>query len=260
MTPDAVADVGNSRVKWGRVAGGRVAEMVAFPHDDVLGWKRTSEMWHLPSPACWAVCGVHPAQTHRLRTWLAANGGRVLEIDARFTIDHATQTGLHVATKEPHRTGVDRLVTALAARERSPAHAPTVSICVGTAMTVDFVEADGRFVGGAILPGPRLMAKSLHQSTAKLPEVAIDPVTPMHIWGDDTADAIELGIASAILGAADQLVWDFADRPGPSPWVFVTGGDAGYFRGFRFTADLGHFSIDPLLTLDGIRLAAEATS
>jgi type III pantothenate kinase len=91
-----------------------------------------------------------------------------------------------------------------------------------------------------------------------LPHIAIDPVLPKRIWGSDTEEAIELGIANAILGAADQLVWDWAARSNEPPCVFVTGGDAAYFRGFVFTADVGQFVIDPTLTLEGIRIAAGA--
>ena len=162
------------------------------------------------------------------------------------------------AVEEPELIGTDRLLTALAAWKRTPRSRPVVAINVGTAMTIDFVEADGLHRGGAILPGPRLMAKSLHDHTAKLPLVEIDPEPPILLWGPNTEEAIELGIANAILGAADQMVWDWAAKRSLATWVYVTGGDAGYFRGFVFTADVGGFVIDPTLTLDGIRLAAEA--
>ena len=101
------------------------------------------------------------------------------------------------------------------------------------------------------------MARSLNQHTEKLPRVPVNPAVPKRAWGENTEDAIGLGIASAVLGAADQLVSDWAARRRP-PWVYVTGGDAEYFRGFAFTADVGGLVIDPALTLDGLRLAAAA--
>ena len=54
----------------------------------------------------------------------------------------------------------------------------------------------------------RLMAKSLHGYTAKLPLIEIKPKLPTNIWGRNTESAIQLGIANAVLGVADQLIWD----------------------------------------------------
>jgi type III pantothenate kinase len=256
MRPDVVVDIGNTRVKWGRCARGGVAEVAAFGHDDPVGWKRQAELWGVAAGASWAVAGVVPAAVARFREWLAGRAAAVVPITSDL-FDHGPMA-IVTRVDEPDLVGVDRLLGALAAAVRTPKGASAVAVAVGTAMTVDFVTADGDHVGGAILPGPALMARSLHEHTAKLPRVEIDPVVPARAWGTNTEEAIELGIASAVLGAADQLVWDWAaGRPEP-PWVYVTGGDAGYFRGFAFTADLAGVVIDPALTLDGLRLAAEA--
>ena len=257
MTPDVVVDIGNSRVKWGRCVGGRISEMVSLRHDDPVAWKREAERWGVANAGRWAMAGVSPAAVQRFGDWLAARNATV----AHITSDLFAEDGLVelvTVVDEPELVGVDRLLASLAAFTRTQGDVSVVVIGVGTAMTVDFVEPNGEHVGGAILPGPELMARSLHEHTARLPHIAIDPVLPMRIWGANTEDAIELGIANAVLGAADQLVWDWAARSTVPPWVFATGGDVGYFRGFVFTADVGAFVIDPKLTLDGIRIAAEA--
>jgi type III pantothenate kinase len=257
VKPDVVVDVGNSRMKWGRVAGGRVAEVAAFDHDDPVGWKRQCEAWELAPPARWAIAGVVPRVLLRFEAWLAARDMSAVTITNDLFEDDGPFAFV-TAVEEPERIGIDRLLTAFAAWRRTPLGASAVALNVGTAMTLDFVESFGLHRGGAILPGPRLMARSLHEHTAKLPHVEIDPELPVTIWGENTEAAIELGIANAILGVADQMVWDWASARETPPWVFATGGDAGYFRGFVFTADLGGFVIDPCLTLDGVRLAAEA--
>ena len=204
----------------------------------------------------WAVAGVVPREIDRLRDWLAArrNTPAVVTNDLFAT---GGPTGFVTKVDELHRIGIDRLLTAFAACRRHLSLIPTVIINVGTAMTVDFVHRGGVHVGGVILPGPHLMAKSLHDFTAKLPVVDIDPKLPTNIWGTNTESAIRLGIANAILGAADQLLWDWAVHASEPPWVYATGGDVGYIRGYHFTADVAGFEIDPTLTLDGIRLAAE---
>lgn len=257
MTPDVVVDVGNTRIKWGLVSGGRVAEVAAFDHDDPVGWKRQCEAWGLAPPARWAVATVVPRVRLRFETWLTARGMSAVTITSELFEDEGPFAFV-TEVDEPERIGIDRLLTAFAAWRRAPLGASAIALNVGTAMTIDFVESSGLHRGGAILPGPRLMSRSLHEFTAMLPQVEVDPKLPTLAWGSDTEQAIELGIANAILGAADQMVWDWASGQKTPPWVFATGGDVGYFRGFVFTADLGGFVIDPLLTLDGIRLAAEA--
>ena len=258
MTPDVVVDIGNSRMKWGRVLGGRVSDVVSLRHDDPVGWKRQAEAWGLvAADAGWAVAGVVPRAVGRLREWLTARGAIASEVTTA-TIQAGRRLAVRTNVDEPGRLGVDRLLTSLAAKQATPPNTAVVAINVGTAMTVDFVEPDGTHVGGAILPGPRLMARSLHKRTAKLPQIKLTRAVPTRIWGANTEAAIGLGIASAILGAADQLVWDWAVHCGDRPWVFVTGGDAGYFRGFVLTADTGNIVFDPTLTLEGVRLAAEA--
>jgi type III pantothenate kinase len=255
VTPDIVVDIGNSRMKWGRCEDGVVAEMVRLPHDSPVDWKRQAELWELNIATRWGVAGVVPREIDRFRDWLTArrHPSVVLANDLFAT---GGPTGFVTTVDELHRIGIDRLLTSFAAyRRHQPA--PVVVINVGTAMTVDFVQKDGTHVGGVILPGPRLMAKSLHDYTAKLPAVDIVPWLPSTFVGRNTEQAIEVGIANAVLSVAHQLVWDWVQHTGRAPWVYATGGDVGYFRGFKFNAGVAGFEIDPALTLDGIRRAAE---
>lgn len=258
MTPDVVVDIGNSRIKWGRVSDKQIAEVAAFDHDDPIAWKRHSELWHLGFQTQWVIASVQPRASERFRIWLASQQMTARVITNDLFVDEDGPFDFRTAVEEPERIGIDRLLTAFAAWRRSPPGTSAVALNVGTAMTIDFVEASGLHRGGAILPGPRLMARSLRECTAKLPEVEIDPNLPILIWGENTESAIELGIANAILGTADQMVWDWAALQKTPPAVFATGGDVGYFDGFVFTADVNRFVIDSSLTLDGIRLAAEA--
>jgi type III pantothenate kinase len=48
---------------------------------------------------------------------------------------------------------------------------PALCVDAGTAVTVDLVAEDGEYVGGLILPGATLMARSLAEGTARLPLV-----------------------------------------------------------------------------------------
>lgn len=257
MTPDVVVDVGNSRVKWGRVAAGGIGVMAAFPHDDTEGWDRQLSDWGGRGLSRWAVAGVHPRQIARFRAWLDAWRAEAVEITTPTLLSRESRLDFRVAVREPQAVGVDRLLTALAARQRPASAArPVAAVTVGTAVTVDFVRPDGEFVGGAILPGPRLMARSLHEYTAQLPQIEIAPAAPERPWGADTREAIAVGIAAAVLGSADYLIRDWAGRWAVPPQIYVTGGDGGYFRGFRSPAAPDGVEIVPELTLDGIRIVA----
>jgi type III pantothenate kinase len=252
MTPDVVVDIGNSRMKWGVCRDGVVKEKASLPLDETMPWQSQWKIWGLAAGLRWAVAGVNPGVEEHFLQWLNAR------TPTMSVIRHMDIKGIKVAVEEPLKVGIDRLLTALAARRFAPRERPVIVISIGTAMTIDLVDADGTFAGGAILPGPALMARSLHQYTAKLPRITIDPAVPLPAYGRNTREAIELGIGAAVVGAADYLVWEWANRFEPKPQFFITGGDSGYFSGFEFAADIEPPVIHDFLTLEGIRIAAES--
>ena len=130
-----------------------------------------------------------------------------------------------VAVREPERVGVDRVCAAAAAYERT-GHACTV-VDFGTAITVDLVDDQGVFAGGAILPGGQLQARILEQGTAALPQV--DLALPEDPIGRDTAEAICSGICYGIPGAVRSLVEEYATRLNHWPQVVATGGELDLF-------------------------------
>ena len=122
--------------------------------------------------------------------------------------------------RHPETVGPDRLAQASAAWART--EGPCLVVSMGTAITVDVVNRKGEFAGGLIAPGLRLMARSLHDHTALLPEV--EPVRKRTTLGRHTREAIECGIAAAAEGLIRRA---FAEHRGR---VFGTGGDAPLFR------------------------------
>lgn len=255
MTPDVVVDVGNSRIKWGRVTAGQIVEMVSLPLDDSEVWEKQRTGWKIPPGARWAIASVNPPATDRLLGWLTASRDQSMAVThAAFAANSPLR--FHTTVQQPAQIGIDRLLTAFAGWRR--AGGPVVTFSVGTAMTGDLVEPDGTHVGGVILPGPQLMAQALHEHTAALPLVNAKPVLLEQNWGTNTHEAIAVGICTAVVCAADELVSSWADQYESPTAVFVTGGGAGYFERWVFTATGTLAEIDPHLTLDGIRLAAEA--
>ena len=74
MSPRLVADVGNTRIKWGVCAADRLSAAVAVPPDDPAAWADQLARWGLADPQTWAVAGVHPARRDRLVAWLRERG------------------------------------------------------------------------------------------------------------------------------------------------------------------------------------------
>lgn len=118
--------------------------------------------------------------------------------------------------------GTDRLLNAAAAYDQIKQ--ACIVIDAGTAVTVDFVDGEGTFHGGAILPGARMMLQSLHEHTAQLPQVEFD--RPDETIGHNTAQAMLDGVFHGLRGAVRELVEKYAEVYGAYPKVIATGGDA----------------------------------
>jgi type III pantothenate kinase len=247
MTPTVVVDVGNTRIKWGRCANNRVVEMVSLPHDDEAAWEQQRSLWHVPAESCWAVSGVQPAQRGRIERWLGAQHQDLVLLSAY------DQLPLRVNVEHPARVGIDRLLNAVAINRVRNERSWACIIDAGTAVTVDFVDATGAFVGGAIFPGLRLMTRALHDYTALLPNVETFCLEP--IPAKNTEDALRVGIAHALLGGIELLIQRIT-HGNPGSWeFFLGGGDAAILA--------PHLSrrprIWPEMTLEGIRLGAQSS-
>jgi type III pantothenate kinase len=248
MKVDVVVDVGNTRIKWGRCGEDRVLARVSLPPDGPRAWAAQATEWDLPIPLCWAVSGVHPERRDRFVEWLRQRGDMVI------VLDNGDQLPISVKVEKPQAVGIDRLLDAVAARFLGGRADAIVVIDAGTAVTVDLLTSDGAFVGGAIFPGLRLMAGVLHEHTALLPLIDITHPNPA-LPGKDTAAAIRAGVYWAVVGGIKalirQLLGQVDSRRGK---VFITGGDAGLLLPVLDPS----VEYWPTLTLEGIRIAAEA--
>jgi type III pantothenate kinase len=246
MTPDVVVDVGNSRAKWGRCGGGAVRHVAALPTDRPDAWLAQFQQWQLGAATAWVVGGVNPRRVEALVAWLREHCGGV------EVIGSYAQLPLVVDVSEPAAVGIDRLLNAVAAvRGGKRQRLPAVVIDAGTAVTVDWVDAEGRFRGGTIFPGLRLMAQALCDHTALLPFVAVTEPRP-RLPGLNTRQAIRGGLYYAVAGGINTLITRLSADS--AAHVFLTGGDAALLR----EAIDGRAELWPEMTLEGLRLTAEA--
>ena len=217
-----VVDLGNSRVKWGRLGpSGSLDASIALSTDGPAAW---AEAWELWNPAgvkssTWAVATVNPPAAERLDAFLQERGIR----DARW-YRSAADVPLRHTLERPETAGADRGCAVVAAVGIHPGGGPGLVVSCGTAITVDRIAADGTWQGGAIAPGLRLSARALHLLTAQLPEVDVSEAPPA--WGPSTLPALAAGVFWGVVGSIRELLERQATDLSPSPWLLWTGGDS----------------------------------
>jgi len=148
--------------------------------------------------------------------------------------------------RDPKETGHDRLAAAAAAHV--DAGGAAVIVDLGSAVTVDAVDDDGVFLGGAIAPGRPALVSGLAVAAPRLPPPGEGEPAPG--LPTSTADAVRIGIDHGLAGIVTRLVGDARDELGDGTPVLLTGGDA------RSVAPRLPFSvrIRPHLVLDGVRI------
>jgi type III pantothenate kinase len=189
--------------------------------------------------------------------------GEALERRFGERAQRAPSCGLAIECREPEAVGSDRLFAARGAFEVAGRSA--VVLDAGTALTVDALRVeDGQasFCGGAIAPGPVLLARALSAGTARLPLVDLAPGAAA--VGLDTRGAIVSGVVHGFRGAARELVLRVREeaRLGAAPLVATGGASDLLFDPPLFDAhttqrepDLVHLGLLCALLDDGARAA-----
>lgn len=218
-----VADLGNTRLKWGRLdPTGRIAEAIALPLDDPRAWAEAWSAWERHGrggEACWAVSTVNPPVADRLDRFLAEQGvGRVTWIRS------AAEVPLPKDVEGAETGGSDRALAVFGATRIVPAGRPGLVVMCGTAVTVERITTEGVWQGGAIAPGLGQTARALNLMTAQLPFIELSRTPPA--WGRGTVDSLEAGIFWGIVGAVRELLARQEADLGADPVVVWTGGDA----------------------------------
>lgn len=150
----------------------------------------------------------------------------VTGVDA-LILGAGVRTGLPIMIDDPGTIAPDLVATAVAAKETC--QLPCIIIDMGTATTVTVVDHDGRYTGGAILPGVALSMNALTNGTSLLPNIAIIP--PNKTIATNTVECMKAGIIFGSAGAIDGVLDRFTESlqaAGDEEWSIVaTGGLAG---------------------------------
>jgi type III pantothenate kinase len=163
-----------------------------------------------------------------------------------IVVGPATDLGITVDIDNPTEVGPDRLVDVAAAFEQYGG--PVVVLDFGTATTLNVVNRDGAFIGGAIAPDLRSAHDALVGKAAKL--TSVDLVFPASVIGRNTVAAMQSGIMLGYVGLVNGLIAQIDAELGEQPIVVSTGGFGGIFK--DRCPRISTFAPD--LTIDGLRL------
>jgi type III pantothenate kinase len=229
-------DVGNTRLKWAHYADAKPGSAM-LEHGAVfletIDNLAESQWQNLPQPRAILGCvvagsGVQRRVEEQLELWRA---------EPQWVVPSQQACGVVNGYDHPSRLGSDRWAALIGAYHHNSvpqdlenhtgnairfpvSHQPTLVVMVGTAITVDALDASGRFLGGVILPGFGLMMRALELGTAGLKT----PTGEVCDFPTQTGDALMSGAAQAIAGAVDRLYGKLCVRSAQTPRILMTGG------------------------------------
>ncbi|MFN9747774.1 MAG: type III pantothenate kinase [Burkholderiales bacterium] len=219
-----VIDVGNTRLKWAQYEsvqpGAKIlAQGAVFL--EMIGRLAETSWQSLVLPTQMLGCVVAGEAVRReveeqLELW---------DLPPRWVVSSAQAGGVVNGYDHPARLGADRFVALIGARHRvlsAGRTRPALVVMVGTAVTVDAMDASGRFLGGYILPGFGLMLRALEMGTAGLNA----PTGEVVDFPTNTSDALMSGGANAMAGAIQRMYQHLTRHTGEEPLLLMTGGAA----------------------------------
>lgn len=244
-------DRGSTRVKWinalwQALSGQWNLDVTRFGEGTVADLEQAMAGGELlpPEEVLYCCVGTEQRATELERAISAHTTAPVTRLRAR-----PENSGVTNGYREPGQLGADRWMAIVGAVAH---HQPPLLVMdLGTATTIDLVDADSRHLGGIILPGPGTMLRALGVDT----ELDVSGAELRHRSGQpqgNTMSAIAGGIVSAQTGALGEALAWFRQRLGEEAAervkVIVTGGAAGAI----LKQSVYQLTHDPLLVFRGM--------
>ncbi|MBE7942434.1 MULTISPECIES: type III pantothenate kinase [Ramlibacter] len=240
-------DIGNTRLKWALFEDAQPgAALLAHGAEFLENIDKLADTtWAgLPAPTAMLGCAV---ATDAIKRRVEEQVEELWDVPLRWVVASAQEAGVTNGYDHPTRLGADRWVAIIGAWHRALAQGPArplVVVMVGTAVTVEAVDASGCFLGGLILPGHGIMLKALESGTAGLHV----PTGEVRLFPTNTSDALTSGGTYAIAGAVERMVQHVRQHCGAEPLCVMTGG-----AGWKMAPHMSvHFELVEGLIFDGL--------
>jgi type III pantothenate kinase len=166
-----------------------------------------------------------------------------------LVVGPGVKTGIPIRYDDPREVGPDRIVNAVAAKERYGA--PAIVVDFGTSTNFDVVSPEGEYVGGVLAPGIEISMEALFSRAARL--VKVDYAAPTTVIGKTTVGGLQSGLVYGFAGQVDGIVGRIREELGVEAQAIATGGLSDLVAPHSRTIE----HVDPFLTLDGLRLVWE---
>jgi len=163
-----------------------------------------------------------------------------------LVVGPGVSTGIQIHYDDPREVGPDRIMNAVAAKERYGA--PVIVVDFGTSTNFDVVSAAGDYVGGVLAPGIEISMDALFARAARL--VKVDYAEPDKVIGKTTESALRSGLVYGFAGQVDGIVDAIRRELAADARVVATGGLAELIAPHSRTIA----TVDPFLTLEGLRI------
>ncbi len=186
-----------------------------------------------------------------IESWRSALEGKVdLEY---FNVEMTA--GIRNQYKTPKTLGLDRLAAVIGANQLYPGKGSLV-IDAGTAITYDWVDAEGNYFGGSISPGLNMRYKALNYYTGGLPLISADEQFN-NDYGDDTTSAIRSGVQNGIKYELTGFIESYRQNE-PELNIILTGGDSIFFDTLLKNSIFApYIKNEPHLVLKGLNAAIQ---
>jgi type III pantothenate kinase len=246
-------DIGNTRLKWAQYAQDATPGTPPLRHGAVFleNIDRLADEDWLALEAPTRVLGSNVAGDavrrrveEQMEHW---------DLTPRWVVPDDELAGVKNGYDHPTRLGADRWVAVIGAHAHARARGftgPVLVVMVGTAVTVEALSTDARYLGGLILPGHGIMLRALEGGTAGLRV----PTGEVRDFPTNTSDALTTGGSFAITGAIERMARLLTQREGRAPLVLMTGG-----AGWKVapSLDVPHELVEGLI-FDGLLAIAAA--